>query len=688
MKERKHQKLNAEQDHTESPSHGRRHTDTPDYSRNPDHAKHAHSHSSTDKQSHDHKHGQALRHDHGHNHDHGQTPLVLYFIGLAAALMGLLLNQRPQVLQNSLFALASITAGYHVIILEGLGETIERTKQTKRFTPNSHILMGLAAIGASILGNFWEGSLLILIFSGAHFLEEYAEGQSQREITQLVKLNPTTARLLQTDGTTQQVDVGDLKIGDQLRVLNGDQVPIDGRLLSGSTAIDESAINGESMPAEKVVGDSVYASTINGTGSFIMEVTKTNENTVFAKILELVSHNQTNQTKVAGLIQRYEPIYVNAVLIIVTLLMLAGPSLLDWSLNQSIYRGLVLLVAASPCALAAATVSVTLSATSNLAKKGVLSKGSAYLSQFATIKAIAFDKTGTLTQGKPQMTDHYFSSKVSNQTLLTDLLVSLEKQSSHPLAQAVINGFPSVNGIELEVENQTGLGLTADYQGNNYRIGKPSSFEQVETEITRRHDNWAAEGKTVVYVGRNEEVMAILAFLDVPNKQAKATVAYFNRQGIHTSLITGDATKTGEAIGRSLGIQEIMANVMPADKARLISEQKERYGINAMVGDGINDAPALVNADVGIAMGEGTDVAIEVSDIVLMKNDLDKLVQTHQTAKKMNRIIWQNLIFSLAVVLFLVVVSLTDRSDITLSVIIHEGSTLVVILNGLRLLFN
>lgn len=653
-----------------------------DHQHDPHHA-HNHNHS------HSHNHNHSHSHNHSHNHNHGKAPYILYFLGLAAAVLGLFLTEQSQLLQNSLFALASIAAGYHVIILEGLGETIERTKETRRFTPNSHILMGLAAIGASLLGNYWEGSLLILIFSGAHFLEAYAEGKSQREITQLMKLNPTTARLLKADGSTEMVDVRNLTIGDHLRVLNGDQIPIDGRILSGRTSIDESAINGESMPAEKQVGDTVYASTINGTGSFTMEVTKTNEQTVFAKILEMVSHNQHNQTKVAGIIQRFEPRYVNAVLILVCLLVLAGPSLFAWTWAESIYRGLVLLVAASPCALAAATVSVTLSATSNLARKGILSKGSAYLTQFASIQAIAFDKTGTLTQGKPQLTHHYFSPQVSDTQLLINLLVSMEKQSSHPLAQAVIAGFPQAETLVLsEVENQTGKGLMTIYQGHHYRIGKPSSFEAVATDMSQQHTQWSAAGQTVVYLARDEEVLGVLAFLDVAQSQAKSTIDYFNREGIHTTLITGDAKVTAQRIGQDLGIQEIIANVMPEDKARLISQQKERYTTNAMVGDGINDAPALVNATVGIAMGQGTDVAVEVSDIVLMTNQLDKLVQTHQTAKRMTRIIWQNLIFSLAVVCFLVVVSLTDRADITLSVIIHEGSTLVVILNGLRLLLH
>ncbi|HAV0195986.1 TPA: HAD-IC family P-type ATPase, partial [Enterococcus faecium] len=218
-------------------------------------------------------------HNHDHDHDHGKMPVVLYFVGLALAVIALFLNEDYQLVQNVLFSIATISAGYHVILLEGLGETIENSKAQKKFIPNSHILMGLAAIGASLMGNFWEGTLLILIFSGAHFLEDYAEGRSKREITKLLEMNPTTARLILPDGSTKNVDVSELKVGDQLQVLNGDQVPIDGVILSGSTSIDESSITGESIPKEKSKGDGVFGSTINGTGTFTMKVTKENKDT-------------------------------------------------------------------------------------------------------------------------------------------------------------------------------------------------------------------------------------------------------------------------------------------------------------------------------------------------------------------------------------------------------------------------
>lgn len=623
--------------------------------------------------------------NHSHDHDHGKMPIISYFVGLGLAIIALFLNDENLILQNILFSIATITSGYHVIILEGIGETIANTKIKKKFTPNSHILMGLAAIGASLIGNFWEGTLLILIFSGAHFLEDYAEGRSKREVTKLLEMNPTTARLILPDGNTKIVDVNELKVGDQLQVLNGDQVPIDGIILSGTTSIDESSINGESIPKEKSKGDGVFGSTINGTGTFTMEVTKENKDTVFSKILQLVNQNQDNQTKAASIIQKFEPKYVNLVLIVIPLVMVLTPFLFNWTWSDSIYRGLVLLVAASPCALAAATVSVTLSTTSNLAKKGVLSKGSTYLSQLADLGAIAFDKTGTLTKGKPEVTNYYFADSVNEESII-DIIVALEKESNHPLANAILEKFEAKNKIDIEVTNQIGKGLTGDYNQNNYRIGKPTSFHDVSKEYIRLNNEWATEGKTVVYVAENEEVIGLIALMDIPNEHARTTIDYFKKLGIHTTLITGDSEMTGKAVGEQLGIDEVIANVMPEDKSRIIDEQKEKYGVIAMVGDGVNDAPALVNADVGIAMGEGTDVAVEVSDLVLMQNNLSKLVQSHKISSKMSRVIWQNIIFSMAVVAFLVVVSLLGLTDITISVIIHEGSTLVVILNGLRLL--
>lgn len=621
-------------------------------------------------------------HDHQHTHSHGKMPVYLYFVGLALAIIAFIIPFNETV-QNILYVLSILSAGYHVIV-EGVEDTIHKTMEHRKLMPNAHLLMALAALGSCIMGDYFEGALLILIFAGAHFLEDYAEGRSKREITKLMQMHPTTARLI-VEGGTQEVEVDALKIGDKVQVLNGDQVPIDGVIISGATSIDESAINGESMPKEKVPGDKVFGSTINGTGTFVMEVTKENKDTVFSKILQLVNENQNNQTRAAGIIQKYEPVYVTCVIIAVVLVILMAPLLLGWDFNDSMNKGLILLVAASPCALAAATVSATLSATSNLARRGLISKGSAYLSQLADIKAIAFDKTGTLTRGVPEVTDDFFEETIDRNEV-TNIIVALEKDSNHPLAGAVLRHYQPTETLNIEVTNDIGQGIRGQFNNKKYSIEKPTAFNNVTPHIQMKNDTWAAQGKTVVYVAEDNQVIGAIAMMDVPAEAAADAIAYFKSQNIHTTLITGDSVKTGEAVAKQLQIDEVIANVMPEDKSRLIAEQQAKFGKVAMIGDGVNDAPALVKADVGIAMGEGTDVAIEVSDLVLMKNNLQKLTEAHQISKKMNRIIWENIIFALLVVVFLVVMSFTGLANITASVIMHEGSTLVVILNGLRML--
>lgn len=636
---------------------------------------------------HTHQHNHQENHEgHHHEHSHGNLPVLFFFAGLISFLVGLFI-EGGTVVQNLLFLMAMGLSGYH-IIGEGIGDTIKNTRSKKRFSPNVHLLMTLAAIGAAIIGNYEEGALLILIFAAAHFLEEYAEGRSKREITNLLKMNPTEARLIQPDGSYQLVAVSAVKIGDQLQVLNGDQIATDGIILSGTTVIDESSINGESIPREKTVGDEVFGSTINGQGTFTMKVTKDSSDTVFAKILQLVNDSQNNLSKTATKIQNLEPIYVTIVLILLPIFILMGPSLFNWDWNESFYRGMVFLIAASPCALAASAVPATLSAISNLAKRGVLFKGGAYLANLAEIKAVAFDKTGTLTAGKPVVTDSYFIEGISmeEKQKFIDLIVAMEKTANHPLAEAILTKFTAVNHYKIEVENILGQGLVAEYGGSTYQIGKPAIFPQVEEMIKEQNQKYAQQGKTVVYFAKNHHVVGLIGMMDIPNENAQPVIAYLKSQNIHTTMITGDGKLTGEAVGKIIGIDEVIGNVLPENKAELVKQQQKKYGITAMLGDGVNDAPALVTADIGVAMGEGTDIAIDVADAVLMKNDLTKFSYAHKTAKRLDRVVWQNIAFSMFVVVTLVVLNILGKMDITLGVLLHEGSTLVVIFNGLRLL--
>lgn len=617
-------------------------------------------------------------------HDHGNVPVVLFFVGLFLFIVGLFLRGFDKA-QMFVYIGAMVLSGYHIVI-EGVEDTLRLTRKEKHFHPNVHILMSLAAIGAAVIGDYQEGALLILIFAGAHFLEHYVESKSKKEITNLMKMNPTEARLILETGETKIVPVQSLKIGDHLRVLNGDQIPTDGIILSGYSSIDESAITGESIPVEKTVGSEVFGSTINGDGTLTVKVTKDSQDTLFAKIIELVNESQENMSVTATKIQRLEPRYVNTILVLVPIFILLGPVIFQWSWEESFYRGMVFLTVASPCALAASAVPATLSAISNLAKKGVLFKGGSYLTNLAEIKGMAFDKTGTLTRGKPVVTDFYFEGDTDKQQHFMDVIVAMEQTANHPLAKAILAKFKAKEQLDLEVENQIGKGLVASHLDESYRIGKPSTFGKVSEEIEEKNKQYAKAGKTVVYFGINEKVYGLIAMMDIPNDDARDVINYFKNQGIHTTMITGDSEVTGQAIGQELGMDEVIGNVLPENKAAIIQDQQTRYGLVAMVGDGVNDAPALVKADIGIAMGQGTDIAMDVADAVLMKNKLKKLSYAHKVSNKLNRVVRQNIIFAMVVILILIVLNIMGKMSLPLGIIAHEGSTILVLLNGLRLL--
>ena len=626
---------------------------------------------------HDHEHG------HGHGHDHDDSKAVIFYIvGLVLYIIGMVLHFMGNGFSNILFVLTVFLSGYHVI-MEGIEDTIERSKKKGKFQPNVHILMTLAAVGAVLIGNAEEGALLILIFAGAHFLEEYVEEKSRKSLTALLQMNPTQARLIQENGEVVVVEVTDLKIGDTLEVLHGDQVPIDGVITKGLTSIDEATITGESMPRSKGEGDSVFASTVNISNRFEMQVTAESSDTVFAKIMKVVENAQHSMNKQATFIQKIEPIYVNIVLIIWPIFLLFGYFLMGWDLNTTLYRGMVYLIGVSPCALAASAVPATLAAMSRLSKMGILAKGGAAISQLQELRVISFDKTGTLTKGTPDLTDYWFEDEA-----IIPAIVAMEKQSTHPLAQAVVQRFNewTVLKEEIEVEVLVGQGVRSVVSGEEIQIMKPLDTVNRSAEVSSRMQEWASEGKTVVTVVKDNTIVGLMAFMDLPNEASKAVLDYFKSQMVHTTMITGDSRETAEMIGMKLGVQEVVANVLPEEKLEKIESQKERYGLTAMVGDGVNDAPALATADIGIAMGNGTDIAIETSDIVIMKNDLQKLVSAHKISKKLHRVILENMIFAMSVVVLLLILNFFGLTNIGWGVVLHEGSTILVLLNGLRLL--
>lgn len=581
-----------------------------------------------------------------------------------------------------LFFLAIIIGGWKQTF-EGIQELIHE----KHLSVD--LLMALAAIGACIIGNWFEGAMLTFIFCLSGTLEEYTTNKSKKEITSLMALKPTKALKITSDGQKTEVAVEELAINDHVLVPRGTTVPIDGEIIQGESSLDEATISGEAVPVDKKTGDQVFGGTLNVGHAFTMKVTQTSDQTLFAKIIHLIEEAQAVPTQTASFISRFENLYVKIVLIAVPLLILLPYLFLGWSFEESFYRGMVMLVVASPCAVVASATPATLAAISNAAKNGVLFKGGIHLELFTQLKAVAFDKTGTLTEGKPVVTDWLFLQKEQE---VKNMLLAMEQQSAHPLAEAVLRFFndPIPNELQhLLVKEVPGKGLESHYQGNDWTIGKHAYQPEKQTinpKTTKFIETILAEGKTAIYIAKNQELVGILALLDVPKPEAQSLIRYLHQEGIHTTMITGDNFGTAKAIAEQIGIETYYADCLPEDKTRLIQEQKNQYQINAMVGDGINDAPALATASIGIAMGEGTDIAMDVADIVLMKNDLEKLQFSHVLSKKLRRIIIQNLVFSISVIFLLLLSNFFQMISLPLGVIGHEGSTILVILNGLRLL--
>ncbi|GCF94575.1 ATPase [Enterococcus florum] len=575
-----------------------------------------------------------------------------------------------------LFVIAIVSGGWKQTF-EGVSELIHEK------TLNVDLLMALAAIGACLIGNWFEGAMLTFIFCLSGALEEYATNKSTKEITALMNLSPSTALKLTPDNKTIETDVNDLIISDLVFVPKGSAVPIDGILLDDHSSIDESAISGESIPVEKRKGEEVFGGTINTGQAFTMKVTKTSKNTLFAQIIKLVENAQSETSATASFIEKIENSYVKIVLLAVPLVILITHFIVGWSFQESFYRGMVLLVVASPCALVASATPATLSAISNGAKKGVLFKSGKNLEQLADLKAVSFDKTGTLTQGKPRVTDFH---ALDPDPLIPRLFASMEAQSTHPLALATVRFFENETRISnLKVEEKAGYGLEADYAGYTWSLGKTAQYTE-DSEIGDMIRAWRNDGKTLIFLSKNQRLMAMLALIDLPKKDTASMISYFKNENIHTTMLTGDHEGSAAFVAKAVGIDDYYANCLPQEKTVLVQELKEKYTVNAMVGDGINDAPALATATIGVAMGEGTDVAMDVSDIVLMKNDLNKLVYSHRLAKKLKRIVKQNIIFSLTVIALLIISNFAQFLNLPLGVIGHEGSTILVIFNGLRML--
>ncbi len=561
---------------------------------------------------------------------------------------------------------------------------------------NVDLLMVLAALGAAYVDAWSEGAILLFLFSLSNVLQNYAMDRTRQAIESLLELRPDTVTVRQGD-TLAAMPVEEVEVGAVVVLRPGDRVPLDGVILRGSGAFDESALTGESMPVQRGEGDPVLAGTLNQSGALDIVVTKPASESTLARIIGMVSEAQARKARTQSFLDRAEQYYATAIILGVALFIALVPPLFGVPWQQNFYTAMVLLTVASPCALVISVPAALLSAIANAARNGVLFKGGAYLEELSKIKVIAFDKTGTLTYGQPVVSDVLPCAGVTAEELL-DAVARAEHLSEHPIARA-INAYVEGQGMTVSEPEQfeavTGMGVRASWDGVETLVGAPRLFEHVGTPIPEamlaEFDRLADEGRGSVLVARRgEQWLGLVTVMDREREDAAAQIRALRARGIERIvMLTGDNPRVARAVGRRLGVDEVHAGLMPEDKVRIVSELGATYGPTAMVGDGINDAPALASATIGIAMGAaGTDAALETADVVLMRDNLGAIVYAVGLSRRAQRIVWQNIIFAFAVVVALVTLTLTIGVPLPLGVVGHEGSTILVVLNGLRLLIH
>lgn len=592
------------------------------------------------------------------------------------------------------YIIAYLSGGY-----QGMVETL---KDFKNYEINIDFLMITAAIGAAIINQWLEGAILLFLFSLSGALESYALGRSRTAIHSLMELRPSQGLVKHPDGSEELIPVEQLEIGQTLIIKPGEHIPIDGKIIKGITNIDQAAITGESVPVSKEPGDTVFAATLNEQGAIEIEVTKTSSDTTLAKIIDLVEKAQKNKARTQRFLEKFEPSYAISVVITVTFLILIPWLVFNQEFDPVFYRAMTVLVVASPCALIISTPASIISAIANAARNGILFKGGAHIEQTVGIDTIALDKTGTLTKGRPVVTDiipigNGVSGQIDepmNEEELISLAAGCEQYSEHHLAEAILNKARENDAEPVQVNNLqaiAGQGVYAEWNNKKISVGNHKMYgdniENWPAELIQKAEELRQNGKTVVFLVIDGKPNGLIALADQLRPEAADSLKKLRKMGIKKIvMLTGDNEGVATNIARDLDIDEVHADLLPDEKLKIIEELKKE-GFVAMVGDGVNDAPALATSNLGIAMGAaGTDVALETADVVLMGDDLTKLPYLLWLSRKSKRIVWQNIVFSLAVIVMLIAGVFIIELPLTAGVIGHEGSTLLVVLNGLRLL--
>jgi len=643
--------------------------------------------------------------EHEHGGPFGERSELVFSLGcgaLTAIGWGLGKGGVTSAVTTSLFVLAYVLGSWFTV------KEVAVALRARKFEID--FLMLLAAVGAAILGEWSEGALLLFLFTLGHGLEGYAMGRARNAIGALAKLVPETALRVDDDGREEEVSVAGLVVGDRILVKPNTRIPADGFVSAGVSSVNQAPITGESVPVDKrPVPDPetalvapeglgaehrIFAGTINGPAALTAVVTKNASESTLARVLKLVAEAETQKSPTQQFTDRFERVFVPVILVVVAGLLFAWV-VIDEPFARSLYRAMAVLVAASPCALAIATPSAVLSGVARAARAGVLVKGGAYLESLGLVRAVAFDKTGTLTEGKPRLTDVVVVDSASEDELLA-IVVAVEKQSDHPLAGAIVAGVgerrPELATKEAtHVEAVIGYGVRGTVGGTQVTIGKPGMFTRDGTlpqSVAEAVSKLQGEGRTVMVARSGERFLGVLGVMDTPRESARAVVAELHALGIEqTIMLTGDNQRVADAVARQVGIRVARGDLLPEEKVAAVVELARSKTRVAMVGDGVNDAPAMAKATVGIAMGAGgSDVALETADVALMADDLRALPFAVGLSRAARNVIRQNLWASLGMVAFLVPATILGVATIGVAVALHEGSTLLVVANALRLL--
>lgn len=561
------------------------------------------------------------------------------------------------------------------------------------------LLMATAAVVATLMGEPFEGAMLAFLYSMSEAAEGYTGEKTRAAVKALMNLAPKTARV-RRDGDEVDIPAEEVKAGDVLIVLPGQSMPTDGEVVIGQSSVDQAPVTGESVPVAKNVGDTVFAGTINGEGALEVRATKAFAENTIARIIHMVEEAQERKGNSERFIERFGKRYSPSVLAIGILIAILPPLLTDAAWREWITRATVFIVAAAPCALVISIPIALVATLGTAARRGVLIKGGVFVEDLAKVRVVALDKTGTITHGAPEVTDMILlaGSPLAAERVLA-AAAGIESRSQHPLARAVLR-YAESRGVTpvliTDFRSLTGAGAAARLDsvngGQEVLIGSPALFERelrvslgdAAADVSR----FQTEGKTVIVVGDARSAWSILAIRDNVRPNAAAAIRALHASGVRTvAMLTGDNERTARAIAREVGIDEVYANLKPEDKARIVRDLTARDGHVAMVGDGVNDAPALAEATVGVAMGAaGTDVALETADVALMADDLDRLVYALRLARRHERVVRQNLVLSVIVIAVLVVGAVLGQLTLPIAVIGHEVSEFVVIGSGLRML--